>query len=657
MSDDHLLSTRGRSVLFIYGWIVLFFIMAPVLVLVPISFSAENAFVFPPTDFSLAWYDVLVEDPRWSSAAILSLKVATVATILSILIGVPAAIGMSRMSARYGRLVKLLFVAPMVVPVMVIGVAFYVLYAKVGLLGSFLSIAVAHTILIMPFVVIPVMARLLSLDPALERAAASLGAGPYRTIYAIIVPLLGPAIAASFVFAFLHSFDEVVMAQFLSGPRLETLPRRMWEGIAIGGLDKTITSVTTIQIFVTILLLGGIALWRRQPKLALVSAMSVPQYSKHFADATSEAPNAVPSPALHRKEGNVGVGITFERLSMNYGKHGGGQAFSLDDFSLHVEPGEFLTILGPSGSGKTTVLMLIAGFISADSGRLLLGNRDISAIPPHQRDLGVVFQNYSLFPHFNVRRNLAFPLEVRNVPKAEINRRVDWALSLVHMEGFAERRITQLSGGQQQRVALARAIIFNPRALLMDEPLAALDRNLRIDMQREIRSLTRSLGQTVIYVTHDQEEALNLSDRIAVMDKGELQQVATPRDIYLKPRNSFVAGFFGEANLVNGMAQGNKLVLGSGVQVPLPETRAGKAILCIRPEVVRADLQPNSCPVQLKGTVIETRFQGSILRTRVQTDVGEIVSVSQTTSVQVPPQLGSIVNVSWEPEHTHVMDH
>jgi ABC-type Fe3+/spermidine/putrescine transport system ATPase subunit len=225
------------------------------------------------------------------------------------------------------------------------------------------------------------------------------------------------------------------------------------------------------------------------------------------------------------------------------------------------------------------------------------------------------------------------------------------------MEGFAERRITQLSGGQQQRVALARAIIFNPRALLMDEPLAALDRNLRIDMQREIRSLTRSLGQTVIYVTHDQEEALNLSDRIAVMDKGELQQVATPRDIYLKPRNSFVAGFFGEANLVNGMAQGNKLVLGSGVQVPLPETRAGKAILCIRPEVVRADLQPNSCPVQLKGTVIETRFQGSILRTRVQTDVGEIVSVSQTTSVQVPPQLGSIVNVSWEPEHTHVMDH
>ncbi len=319
-----------------------------------------------------------------------------------------------------------------------------------------------------------------------------------------------------------------------------------------------------------------------------------------------------------------------------------------------MHPGELLTVLGPSGSGKTTLLMLVAGFLAPNSGRLLLGERDISSVPPYRRDIGVVFQNYALFPHLDVRRNVAFPLAVRGLRRGAIAERVHWALALVHMDGYADRRVHELSGGQQQRVALARAIVFGPRALLMDEPLAALDRNLRLAMQGEIRTLQRALGQTVLYVTHDQEEALNISDRVAVMRGGRLQQVDTPRDLYLRPRNPFVAAFFGEANLFAGTARGDALLLAGGVRLPLPERGAGAAVLCVRPELVRVDAPEDGFPA-LDGRVLETRFQGSLVRMRIATPAGEITATRQLTSAAAAPAEGSAVRVSWQPELTHLM--
>lgn len=362
------------------------------------------------------------------------------------------------------------------------------------------------------------------------------------------------------------------------------------------------------------------------------------------------APRATARPASGKPIGTAGVGVRFESLAKRYN-----DLYAVDGVNLDVAPGEFLSILGPSGSGKTTVLMLIAGFVSPSSGRLLLGDQDISRIPPHKRDIGVVFQNYALFPHLDVRRNVAFPLEVRKVAKDEITRRVAWALERVHMSQYADRRVSQLSGGQQQRVALARAIVFEPRALLMDEPLAALDRNLRVDMQQEIRSLQRSLGQTVIYVTHDQEEALNLSDRVAVMDHGRLQQVDTPKNLYLRPANPFVAGFFGEANLFRGNAEAGAFVTESGARLPLARSARGKAVLCVRPEmIVFGDKQKDGFP-NLEGTVVETRFQGSILRISLRTPLGPIMAVRHINTTDDAPPEGTRLTFGWDPELGHLM--
>jgi ABC-type Fe3+/spermidine/putrescine transport system ATPase subunit/ABC-type spermidine/putrescine transport system permease subunit II len=644
--NELLLGPVGRRILQSYGWLLLLFVIAPAAILVPISFSAGSVFTFPPESLSLEWYSRLVDDPRWRDAALLSLKVAGIASVLAVILGTQASLAISRLPPRAAQYVKLLFISPMIVPLMVIGVGFYVVFARLHLLGGMLPLGLAHTALVLPFVVLPVTARLVSLDSGLERAAASLGAGPYRSLWRVILPLLAPAILAGFVFAFIFSFDEVVVAQFLSGARLETLPRLMWEGISVGGLDKTITAVTSVQIALAVAAVLLLQAWHRRPARRAAAAMTVP------ADPPASQPPSRRQEGgrLHRGEAG-GVSITFDRLTKRYNQH-----TAVDSVDLKVEPGEFLTLLGPSGSGKTTLLMLIAGFVSPDSGRLLLGDRDISAIPPHRRDIGVVFQNYALFPHLDVRRNVAFPLEVRGTPSAATRREVDWALNLVHMQAYAGRRISQLSGGQQQRVALARAIVFGPRALLMDEPLAALDRNLRLDMQNEIRSLQRSLGQTVVYVTHDQEEALNLSDRVAVMQGGRLQQVDSPRDLYLRPRNSFVAGFFGEANLFRGTARGDVLTLADGQKLPLPRAQVGSAVLCVRPELVQLDAPASPGFPLFEARVAETRFQGSIVRILLDSALGRIVATRQITSAASVPEVGAAVRVSWAGPLTQVME-
>jgi ABC-type Fe3+/spermidine/putrescine transport system ATPase subunit/ABC-type spermidine/putrescine transport system permease subunit II len=641
--SEVLLGSTGRRVLLAYGWLMLALIILPVLVLIPISFSAGSLFVLPPLHYSLEWYRQLLADSDWRDAALTSLTVATIAASLAVCLGVPASIAISRMRGPAAKAMKTLFIAPMIVPLMVMGVGFYIVFVRLRLLGLMVPLALCHAILVIPFVVMPVMARLASLDPALERAASSLGASPFGAIGRVIFPLISHAIAAGFAFAFVFSFDEVVVAQFLSGPRLETLPRLMWDSISMSGLDKTVTAVTTAQLALALLVVSLMSLWKALAAKHLLLARDA-----EMPGSTTQGHVRSRPKAPETLERQPGVGIDIQRVTKLYAG-----TPAVDQVSLAIKPGEFVTILGPSGSGKTTLLMLMAGFSSPDAGRLLIGGKDVSHVPPHQRDIGVVFQSYALFPHLNVRRNVGFPLQVRDVRKPQADAAIDWALSRVHMERYAERRIAQLSGGQQQRVALARAIVFRPRALLMDEPLAALDRGLRGQMQQEIRSLQRSLGQTVAYVTHDQEEALNLSDRVAVMRDGRLQQIDTPQELYAHPVNSFVAGFFGEANLFRGVAEGSVLTV-NGVLLRLPSTFQGQAVLCVRPEVIDIDAGAGG-GTAIEGVVEEARFQGSILRILLRTAIGPVLVTRQIRTLVAAPEPGSALAISWNHEMTHAM--
>ncbi|MCB1395256.1 MAG: ATP-binding cassette domain-containing protein [Rhodobacter sp.] len=686
---EYLLSHPVKVFLKTYGWIMLFLINLPILILVPISFGAGQSMVFPPEELSLEWYRELVNDAGWGRTAFLSLRIALLATLFAVIIGVPAAIGISRLKGRVGEVVKMFFVSPMIVPLIVIGVGFYLVLAKLGMLQMIAPISLVHAIVVLPFVIMPVLARLSRNDPALERASASLGARPWVTLFTVTLPLLIPAIAAAGLFAFMFSFDEVVIAQFLAGPRFETLPRKMEGGMTLDGLNKAITAIASLQLgFVVLYLtltkalgwLRGSMIWQRivapsRPARSL-SAAAVGDLRRYDDDSASALPAAAlpatpPAPALLPVRGDGpngasnkespstmessqhGYGIRFDRLTKYYGDKA-----AVEDVRLHVQPGEFVTILGPSGSGKTTLLMLVAGFVAPDHGHLMLGDRDISRVPPYQRDIGVVFQSYALFPHMNVARNVGYPLRVRGVKKKDQAKQVEWALSRVQMEQYSERLVTQLSGGQQQRIALARAISFNPRALLMDEPLAALDRNLRASMQHEIRSLQRSLGQTVVFVTHDQEEALNMSDRVAVMNDGRLQQIATPRDLYRTPANSFVAEFFGESNLFRGGFDGTALSVVDGARLPVPAEGNAKvkdtAVLCVRPEVIRVD-EAGAPDWSLQGVVSDVRFLGSKLRIEFETPLGTVITAQNIDGVTSAPEMGTRHSLSWDPRMSHLM--
>ena len=298
--------------------------------------------------------------------------------------------------------------------------------------------------------------------------------------------------------------------------------------------------------------------------------------------------------------------IEFDRIRKLYP---GAASAAVEDLSLSVEAGEFLTLLGPSGSGKTTTLMLLAGFEPPTSGQIRLDGKPIQKLPPHQRDMGVVFQSYALFPHMTVAQNVAFPLSVRKVPAAQQQQRVKAALDKVRLGHLAERRPQQLSGGQQQRVALARALVFEPRVVLMDEPLSALDKKLREEMQLEIRRLHRELGVTMVFVTHDQSEAMTLSDRVAVFNHGRIEQLATPQALYDTPANAFVAGFIGDNNTLAGSADGDTLRLADGRALrgrPVGAPGA-RAQLCVRPERLHVD---GAGANRLGATVVDAIHQG-----------------------------------------------
>ncbi|MET4279527.1 putative spermidine/putrescine transport system ATP-binding protein [Bradyrhizobium sp. F1.2.2] len=343
-----------------------------------------------------------------------------------------------------------------------------------------------------------------------------------------------------------------------------------------------------------------------------------------------------------------------------------GETLVVKNLNLEIERGEFLTMLGPSGSGKTTTLMMLAGFEAPTHGSILLAGRSIEKVPPHQRDIGMVFQNYALFPHMTVEENLAFPLKVRKVGKAEAEARIGRALDMVRLGAYGRRRPGQLSGGQQQRVALARALVFDPKLVLMDEPLGALDKQLREHMQIEIKHIHEDLGVTVVYVTHDQGEALTMSDRIAVFKDGAIQQLAVPAELYERPQNAFVAEFIGENNRLYG-----KIVAMNGttctVEIPSAgtvqalainvETAGRPTVLSLRPERVKLNPAPGSLPNVFSARVTELIYLGDHVRTRVSVCGHEDFVIKLPNSegaAHVEP--GAEITIGWKTEDCRALD-
>jgi putative spermidine/putrescine transport system ATP-binding protein len=358
--------------------------------------------------------------------------------------------------------------------------------------------------------------------------------------------------------------------------------------------------------------------------------------------------------------GRLGGRVQLVGLAKQYGS-----GWAVRDVSLDIAAGEFVTLLGPSGSGKTTTLMMVAGLVEPSSGDILIGGRSVTPLPPARRNIGVVFQHYALFPHLTVAENIAFPLRMRGCRASEIRQKVESALELVRLSGFGERSPAQLSGGEQQRVALARAVVFNPPVLLLDEPLGALDKKLRERMQTELKSLHRKLGVTIIHVTHDQTEALALSDRLAVLRQGAIEQVGSPRELYEHPRTGFVADFLGESNFLAGHV---RWVEGDVCGV---ETAGG--ILCraesgaawkvgqgvrmmIRPERVWIGSDADTRENGFKGRIEDVTYSGEAVRYHARLSAMDHVTalVSNDRRGAVGLEVGVLVVAGWPSQDVHL---
>jgi putative spermidine/putrescine transport system ATP-binding protein len=357
--------------------------------------------------------------------------------------------------------------------------------------------------------------------------------------------------------------------------------------------------------------------------------------------------------------GALGAAVQFVELEKRYGT-----VTALLPTNLDVRSGEFFAIIGPSGSGKSTLLGVTAGFISASGGQIIVDGRDLVGEPPYTRNIGMVFQNYSLFPHMSVAENIAFPLKMRRLPAAQVTAKVTRMLEIVRLAGFGDRRPQQLSGGQQQRVALARAAVYDPILLLMDEPLGALDKNLREEMQEEVKRFQAAIGTTVIYVTHDQQEAACMADRIAVMNNGTIIQVATPRELYENPRTSFVASFLGEANLmkIEQIAGGDaggctaRVIGGHLVRTAATMLPTSRSALLVRPENITLGGEHDCAENRFAGVISDVVYTAGSVRYRVR------LTDDFVLTVRVPSRhgivlhaIGDAVTVAWRASDTIIV--
>ena len=335
-----------------------------------------------------------------------------------------------------------------------------------------------------------------------------------------------------------------------------------------------------------------------------------------------------------------------------------GDALAVASLDLAVPKGELVALLGPSGCGKTTTLRMVAGLITPSAGRIVVGGNDITAMPPYRRDMGLVFQSYALFPHMTVAKNVAFGLEMRNVPQSEISVRVKEALAMVRLEALAERKPRELSGGQQQRVALARALVIRPSILLLDEPLSNLDAKLRDEMRNEIRDIQQSLGITAVFVTHDQVEALSMCDKVVVMKGGKLEQIGTPVEVYEHPASPFVASFVGRTNRLDGVGNGDGTVQVGKMAIKVPVRTSGPVEIMMRPHRIRIMEAENESAGdtanRMHGTIKRVTFVGDLLQYHVDVEGSEIIVEAASDHGRGIRKVGMPVRLTWRVEDTMV---
>ena len=618
---------------------VLIFLALPLVVVIVTAFNNSAYMQFPPRQWSLRWFHEYFDSGRWIAATKMSVELGSVVAAAATLLGLSAAAMLDRLSFRGRQALRSLIMAPLIVPVIVLAAGLYYMLARLGFGGTFAGLTLGHLVVAFPYASVVIGASLEQVDRRLEDAAVGLGANRLRAFIEVTLPLIRPSVIVAALFSFLISFDEVVISIFLAGPQTMTLPRVMWESIRFE-ISPTIAAVSTILIIIStsIMLIAEISAGslRSQARCGGSGKPVTAQFASSVQGATIELAGI-----LKRYAGSPVV----------------------DNVSLRIEAGEFVSLLGPSGSGKTTTLMMVAGFVPPDEGRILLGGADITQVPPHRRDIGMVYQSYALFPHMTVTKNVAFPLRMRRLARAKIEVRVRKALELVHMEAFGHRLPGQLSGGQQQRVALARALVFEPPLLLMDEPLGALDKKLREEMQCEIKRIQQEIGSTAIYVTHDQEEALNMSDRIVVMDHGRIEQIGTPSDIHDRPRTRFVADFMGVANLIEttvvASAVGCRVRTKGGCEFEVAgdkQIQPGERLtVALRAE--RVVMRPGKSALvgEHAGRVLSSSYRGSQQRHQVELVGGERITVLALNARGGSAQPGEAVLLRWHPEDAWII--
>jgi spermidine/putrescine ABC transporter ATP-binding subunit len=640
--------------------VTLFFIVLPIVALIPMSFSSASFLSFPPHGFSLRWYHAFFSSRDWMEALANSVKVAVAVTILACVLGTPAGMALARASFRGKELVRGLVLAPIIVPVMVLAIGFYYVYAQYHLVGTILALVLGHLVIATPYVVLNVEAVMRTFDRRLERAARMLGATAWQAFTRVVFPLIRAGVLAGALFALITSLDELVIAIFLSGTRAITLPKLMFASISQDELNPEIGAIATLQIAMSFVLLGGSEALRGRGFRFFARRGD----REAAGRKDGRAGQGGSGEALARVGATPGLDLHGERLRLVNLTKQFGSVVAADDVSLEVEAGEFLTLLGPSGSGKTTILNLVAGFEQPSAGEILVGDRPLTNVPPNRRNIGMVFQDYALFPHMTVFENVAFPLRLRRMPEPEIRRRVAEILEVVRLTGYGHRTPRQLSGGEQQRIALARSLVFHPPLLLMDEPLGALDKNLRESMQMELRHLHRRFGITVLFVTHDQEEAMTMSDRIAVISHGRLQQVGRPEELYESPANEFVANFIGESNLLQGVvtaAAGARLHIrtagGSDLVVAGEGRQVGDRLLVMmRPEALRLSLDGGGAESVLPGVIEEVIYLGGFRRYSIRLNPQEAVTVKLSSPSGIGELApGTRVHVVLEPKAARVL--
>jgi ABC-type Fe3+/spermidine/putrescine transport system ATPase subunit/ABC-type spermidine/putrescine transport system permease subunit II len=493
--------------------------------------------------FSRQWYDEFFSSVGLRESLIASIEIGLVTMVVGTVLGTTLAFALVRARSRVANTSNVLMLIPLVTPEIVAGVSALVLFTQIGLDLSLLTIMIAEITFSISFVTVIVRARLSALNREVEEAAMDLGATRWQTLRLVVLPALWPAIIAAALLIFALSFDDFVIAFFTTGEDPTPLPVQIYSSIRLG-VRPTINAIGTFMLVFSFLIVAFSIflprlLGRREEESVLLG-----KGNRMTANQTTTETTPVDATGA---DGTGDEAIRFEGVTKRFGP-----TVAVDDLTLSVRRGEFFSLLGPSGCGKTTTLRMIAGFEQPTLGTVYLEGDPVDDVPPYERHVNTVFQSYALFEHLDVKGNVAFGLKRRRVPADEIRSRVTEALELVQLTGRERAKPRELSGGQMQRVALARALVNRPAVLLLDEPLGALDLKLRKQMQVELKQIQREVGITFLYVTHDQEEALSMYDRIAVMNDGRVMQCGPPEEIYERPTEEFVAGFIGISNLLEG---------------------------------------------------------------------------------------------------------